>query len=67
MVHCQYRLPADGTGVVFREPAVDAVDVELVGAGQPPELVALGVFIDADAAGAPHLSLQAGLTVRARR
>lgn len=26
-------LPADGAGVVFREPAVNAVDVEFVGAG----------------------------------
>lgn len=63
MVHCEYGLPADGAGVVFREPAVDAVDVEFVGAGQATQLVALGVLIDADAARTTHLPLQAGLTV----
>lgn len=50
-------LPANGAGVIFRQPAVDAVDVELVGAGQAPQLVALGVFVDADAAGAAQLAL----------
>lgn len=57
-------LPADGTGVVFREPPVDAVDVEFVGAGQASQLVALGVLVDADAAGAAQLPFQAGLAIR---
>lgn len=59
-------LPADGAGIVLREPAVDAVDVELVGAGQAAQLVALGVLVDADAAGASGLGLQAGLAVGTR-
>lgn len=58
-------LPADGAGVIFREPAVNAVDVELVGAGQAAQLVALGVIVDAHAAGAAHLALETGLTIRA--
>lgn len=66
-MQCEYGLPADGAGVVFREPAVDAVDVELVGTGQAAQLVALGVLVDADAARAAHLPLQAGLTVGACR
>lgn len=59
-------LPADGAGVVLREPAVDAVDVELVGAGQATQLVPLGIVVDTDAAGAPRLPLQAGLAIGAR-
>ena len=65
MVYGEYRLPADGAGVVLRQPAVDAVDVELVGTGQTSQLVALGVLVDADAAGSAQLALQAGLAVRA--
>lgn len=63
MVHCEYGLPTNGAGVVFREPTVDAVDVELVGAGQAAQLVALGVLVDADAACSAQLPLQTGLTV----
>lgn len=66
MMHCEYGLPADGAGVVFREPAVDAVDVKLMGAGQAPQLVALGILIDANAARTTHLPLQAGLTIGTR-
>ena len=57
-------LPADGAGVVFRHPAVDAVDVELVGARQTAQPVALGVLVDADAAGPAQLALPAGLALR---
>lgn len=63
MMHCKYGLPADGTGVVFREPAVNAVNVEFMGAGQPAQLVALGILIDANTACAAYLSLQTGLAV----
>lgn len=63
MMHCENGLPTDGAGVVFGEPAIDAVDVEFVGARQATQLVALGVLVDADAACAAHLPLQAGLTV----
>lgn len=65
-MHREDGLPANGAGVVFREPAVNAVDVELVGAGQAAQLIPLGILINADAAGAPRLSLQASLAVGAR-
>lgn len=57
MMHCEYGLPADGAGVVFREPAVDAVDVKFMGAGQAAQLVALGVLIDAHTARTTHFRL----------
>lgn len=41
------------------------MDVELVGAGQAAQLVALSILVDANAASAAQLALQVDLTVSA--
>lgn len=66
-MRCKYGLPTDWAGVVFREPAVNTVDVEFMRAGQTTQLVALSVLIDADAACPAYLALEAGLTIGTRR